>query len=136
MGEELIDPHRNMGRVILIACLVGAVATAFPVIAAAWSSGGHPEIFRSDAPFSALLTSLAGPIAGKSLSAAVALAVFNALIAHRAGRPPSPRPAVHLETVISHLRPFDQASDGELRDAGAPSRDSGSGQTCEIGNFK
>ncbi len=34
-GEELIDSHRNMGRVVLIACLVGAAATALPVIAVA-----------------------------------------------------------------------------------------------------
>ena len=80
-GEELIEPHRNMGRVVLVACLTGAVATALPVIATAWSSIGHPDIFKSEAPFSAFVTSLAGPMAGKALSAAVTLAVFNALIA-------------------------------------------------------
>ena len=80
-GEELIAPHRNMGRVILAACLIGAVSVALPVIAAAWSSSGHPAIFLSSAPFSAFVTSVAGPVAGKALSAAVALAVFNALIA-------------------------------------------------------
>ena len=80
-GEELIAPHRNMGRVILIACLTGAIATALPVIAVAWSSVGHPEIFRTDAPLSAFVTAMAGPLAGRALSAAVALAVFNALIA-------------------------------------------------------
>ncbi len=80
-GEELIDPHRNMGRVILIACLLGAAATALPVIAVALSVGGHPDILRSSAPFSAFLSALAGPAAGVSLSAAVALAVFNSLIA-------------------------------------------------------
>lgn len=80
-GEELIDSHRNMGRVILCACLIGAVAVALPIIATAWSSPGHPEIFASPAPLSAFVTSLAGPVAGKLLSAAVALAVFNALIA-------------------------------------------------------
>ncbi|HVS78491.1 MAG TPA: APC family permease [Steroidobacteraceae bacterium] len=80
-GEELIDPHRNMGRVILIACLIGAVAIALPVVAAAWSASGQPDIFRSAAPLSTFVTSVAGPLAGKALSAAVALAVFNALIA-------------------------------------------------------
>ncbi|MGH8297090.1 MAG: APC family permease [Steroidobacteraceae bacterium] len=80
-GEELIEPHRNMGRVILIACLIGAVAIALPMIAVAWSASGHPGIFRSAAPLSAFVTSLAGPAAGRALSAAVALAVFNALIA-------------------------------------------------------
>jgi len=80
-GEELIAPHRNMGRVILIACMTGAVAIALPVIAVAWSSGGHPAIFRSAAPLSAFVAAVAGPAAGRALSAAVALAVFNALIA-------------------------------------------------------
>lgn len=80
-GEELIDPHRNMGRVILIACLSGAVAIALPVIVVAWSASAHPEVFRSSAPLSAFVTSIAGPLAGKALSAVVALAVFNALIA-------------------------------------------------------
>ena len=80
-GEELVEPHRNTGRVILTSCLIGAVATALPVIATAWSSSGHPDIFRSAAPLSAFVTSLAGPAAGKALSAAVVLAVFNALIA-------------------------------------------------------
>ncbi|HUN72842.1 MAG TPA: APC family permease [Steroidobacteraceae bacterium] len=80
-GEELVNPHRNMGRVIIAASLIGAAAVALPVIAAAWGSSGHPDIFLSGAPFTALITSLAGPLAGKALSAAVALAVFNALIA-------------------------------------------------------
>jgi amino acid transporter len=80
-GEELIAPHRNMGRVILIACLTGAICIALPVIAVAWSSVGQPAIFRSAAPLSAFVTALAGPLAGRALSAAVALAVFNALIA-------------------------------------------------------
>lgn len=80
-GEELVDPHRNVGRVILAACLIGAATVALPVIAAAWGSSGHPDIFLSTAPFTALVTSLAGPVAGKVLSGAVALAVFNALIA-------------------------------------------------------
>jgi amino acid transporter len=80
-GEELMEPHRNMGRVIIAACLIGAAAVALPVIAAAWGSNGHAAILQSAAPFTALVTSLAGPLAGKALSAAVALAVFNALIA-------------------------------------------------------
>jgi amino acid transporter len=32
-GEELAEPHRHMGRVILLAGLIGAFATAIPVIA-------------------------------------------------------------------------------------------------------
>ncbi len=80
-GEELIDPHRNTGRVILVACLTGALAIALPVVAVAWNASAHPEIFRGTAPLTAFVTSIAGPTAGKALSAVVALAVFNALIA-------------------------------------------------------
>lgn len=80
-GEELIDPHRNTGRVVLYSCLIGSVATALPVIAVTWSASANPDIFRSSAPLSAFATSLAGPVAGKALSAAVALAAFNSLIA-------------------------------------------------------
>ena len=80
-GEELLDPHRNMGRVILIACLTGAGAIALPIVAVAWSASGHPAIFRAAAPLSAFVTALAGSAAGKALSAVVALAVFNAMIA-------------------------------------------------------
>lgn len=80
-GEELIDPHRNMGRVILAACMLGALAIALPVIAVVVGAAGERSIFSSAAPFSAFIRSVAGPWAGIALSAAVALAVFNALIA-------------------------------------------------------
>ena len=80
-GEELIDPHRRMGRVILIACMAGAVAIALPVIAVALRAGRDAAVLRSPAPFSTFVASIAGPAAGRALSAAVALAVFNALIA-------------------------------------------------------
>ena len=80
-GEELVEPHRNVGRVILAACLIGAAGVALPVIAAAWGASGHADLFLGNAPFTALVTSLWGPAAGKVLSGAVALAVFNALIA-------------------------------------------------------
>jgi len=80
-GEELIDPHRKMGRVIIVACLAGALATALPVMLVAWNAERYAAIFRSAAPFSAFVSTLAGPTAGRALSAAVALAVFNALIA-------------------------------------------------------
>jgi amino acid transporter len=80
-GEELIDPHRRMGRVILIACLTGAVAIALPVIAVVVGAGGDAAIYRSVAPFSAFISSVAGTVAARALSACVALAIFNALIA-------------------------------------------------------
>jgi amino acid transporter len=80
-GEELGDPHRHMGRVVLIAGLIGAFATAVPVIAVVLGAGDLVSVLASPAPFSAFMTSIAGPAAGRALSAGVALAVFNALIA-------------------------------------------------------
>ncbi len=80
-GEELIDPHRNMGRVILAACLLGALAIALPVLAVVIGAGAHAPVFRSRAPFSAFIRIICGRAADIALSAVVALAVFNALIA-------------------------------------------------------
>lgn len=80
-GEELIDPHRRMGGVILIACLGGAVAIALPIVAVVVGAGGEAAIYRSPAPFSAFIASVAGATAARALSACVALAIFNALIA-------------------------------------------------------
>lgn len=80
-GEELGDPHRRMGRVILMAALTGAVATAVPVVAVVLGTQDLGAIFKSPAPFAAFMNEFGGPWAGKALSAGVALAIFNALIA-------------------------------------------------------
>jgi amino acid transporter len=79
-GEELKDPHRNMGRVIIFAGMVGAFGTALPVIAVVIGTADLTSILKSPAPFSAFVASFAGPIAGRVLSACVALAILNALI--------------------------------------------------------
>ena len=80
-GEELADPHRRMGRVILLAGLMGALATATPVIAVVIGADDLPALLRSPAPFSAFFAAVAGTGAGHLLSAAVIVAIFNALIA-------------------------------------------------------
>ncbi len=80
-GEELVEPHLHMGRVILLAGLIGAFATAVPVIAVVIGAGDLLSILKSDAPFSAFVSAVAGPVAGHVLSAAVIVAIFNALIA-------------------------------------------------------
>ncbi len=80
-GEELTEPHRHMGRVVLLAGLVGALATAVPVIAVVIGANDLPLILRSPAPFSTFVETLAGPAASHVLSAAVILAMFNAMIA-------------------------------------------------------
>jgi amino acid transporter len=80
-GEEMKDPHRRMGTVVLIACMIGAFATALPVIFVVLSAGDLAAVVRSPAPFAAFLSAALGPWAGPALSAGVALAIFNALIA-------------------------------------------------------
>ncbi len=80
-GEELIDPHRHMGRIILLAGLIGAFATAVPIITVVISAPDLTALLKSSAPFSAFITALVGPAAGHALSASVIVAIFNALIA-------------------------------------------------------
>jgi amino acid transporter len=80
-GEELGEPHRNMGRVILLAGLIGALATAVPVIAVVIGAIDLPALQKSPAPFSTFFAAVAGTAAGHALSAAVIVAIFNALIA-------------------------------------------------------
>ena len=79
-GEELIDPHKRMGRVVLIACLVGAVAIAVPVIMVVLGAPDLAAVLRSPAPMAAFAAQTLGPAAGKALSACIALAIFNAMI--------------------------------------------------------
>ena len=80
-GEELVEPHRYMGRVILVAGLIGALATAVPVIAVVIGASDLASILKSPVPFSAFFTAVAGPAAGGALKVGVIVASFNALIA-------------------------------------------------------
>jgi amino acid transporter len=80
-GEELGEPHHHMGRVILLAGLLGALATAVPVIAVVIGATDLAALQKSPAPFSAFFAAVAGTAAGHALSAAVIVAIFNALIA-------------------------------------------------------
>ena len=80
-GEELGDPHRKMGGVIVVACLFGAVTTALPVIAVLFGARDLVSVLRDPAPLAAFVSQTIGPWAGRALSAGVALAIFNAMIA-------------------------------------------------------
>lgn len=79
-GEELIEPHKRMGRVVVIACMVGAVCIAIPVIAVVLGAPDLAAVLRSPAPMAAFAAQTLGPAAGKALSACIALAIFNAVI--------------------------------------------------------
>jgi amino acid transporter len=79
-GEELVDPHRRMGTVVLLAASVGALTTALPVIAVALGTADLSAVLGSNAPFSAFIAGVAGTRAGQALSAGVIVSMFNALI--------------------------------------------------------
>jgi amino acid transporter len=79
-GEELIDPHRRMGRVVVVACMLGAATTALPIVAVVLGAPDLPAVLRSATPLAAFIEQIGGPLAGRALSAGVALAMFNALI--------------------------------------------------------
>jgi amino acid transporter len=80
-GEELRDPHRQMGKVIIAAALTGGFATALPVIAVTIGARDLPAVLASPAPFATFVSQAIGPWAAQALSAGVALAIFNAIIA-------------------------------------------------------
>jgi len=60
---------------------LGALATALPIIAVILGTADLPAIQKSPAPFSTFFVAVAGTTAGQVLSAAVVVAMFNALIA-------------------------------------------------------
>jgi amino acid transporter len=80
-GEELEEPHKHMGKVVLWAALIGAFGTALPVIGVVVGAKDLVAVMKDHAPFARFASDAFGPWAGPALSGAVALAVFNALIA-------------------------------------------------------
>jgi len=79
-GEELIEPHRNMGRVVVMACMLGAVCIATPVVLLVLGASDLEGVLGSPAPFTALVSTAIGAWAGPALNACVAIAIFNATI--------------------------------------------------------
>jgi amino acid transporter len=80
-GEELRDSHRQMGRVIIAAAMTGGFATALSVIAVVIGARDLPGVLASPAPFATFVSQAIGSWAARALSAGVALAIFNAIIA-------------------------------------------------------
>ncbi len=79
-GEELIDPHKRMGRVVLIACMVGALTIAVPMVLVVIGAPDLGAVLKSTAPLATFLTQTLGSGAGKMISIGIALAIFNAMI--------------------------------------------------------
>ncbi len=79
-GEELADPHRRMGGVIVLAALGGGVAIALPVLAVVWGAKDLGALARSSSPFALFLATRLGNWAAVALNVGVAVSVFNATI--------------------------------------------------------
>jgi len=80
-GEELHEPHRKMGRVILAAAAIGGLATALPIVCVVLGAHDLSAVLQSPAPLSAYFTARVGPLASRVMSGCVALAIFNCIIA-------------------------------------------------------
>jgi amino acid transporter len=80
-GEELREPRRRIGRVIFTAALIGALATALPVMSVVVGARDLPAVLRSAAPLTAFIAQISGPSVARAIGASVALAMFNALVA-------------------------------------------------------
>lgn len=60
-GEELRDPHRQMGRVIIAAAMTGGFAIALSVIAVTIGARDLPAVLASPAPFATFISQAIGP---------------------------------------------------------------------------
>jgi amino acid transporter len=80
-GEEMKDAARRIGPVIAFVGITSALMIAGPLILVALSAGDLKSILSAEAPIAAFLQQAAGPRIAALVSAGVAVAVFNAVVA-------------------------------------------------------
>jgi amino acid transporter len=81
LGEELHEAPRKIARVVFWALGLAAVFMLTPVLGALVGAPSLEGLFRATSPLPALAADLGGPAVARTLSLAVALALFNAMIA-------------------------------------------------------
>ncbi len=81
LGEELHQAASRIVRVVFLALGLAAVTELVPVASILMGAPDLKAVLASPAPISAFVSLTAGPTASKVLSLAVALAIFNAMIA-------------------------------------------------------
>ncbi len=80
-AEEMRDAQRRMGRLIAWTGAIAALTIAGPVIIMLLSVGDPRAMLAADAPIAAFLRQAGGPVVAAIVSAGVAAAIFNSLVA-------------------------------------------------------
>jgi amino acid transporter len=80
-AEEMRDARRTIGRVIAWTGVIASLAIAAPVILMLLSARDLTSVLASDTPVATFLAQTGGPLVAAVVSAGVAAAVFNALVA-------------------------------------------------------
>jgi amino acid transporter len=81
LGEELHEAPRKIAKVVFWALGLAAVFMLAPILGALVGAPSLPRLFAAEQPLPALAADLGGPVVAQVLSLAVALALFNAMIA-------------------------------------------------------
>ncbi len=80
-AEEMHDAQRRIGRVVAWTGVVAAITIAGPVIVMLTSAADTRALLSADAPIAAFLKQTGGPVIAIVVSAGVAAAIFNSLVA-------------------------------------------------------
>lgn len=81
LGEELHEAPRRIARVVFLALGLAVVTELAPLAAVLVGAPDLRALTASAAPVPAAITALGGPVLARAMSVAVALAIFNAMIA-------------------------------------------------------
>ena len=81
LGEELHEAPRRIARVVFLALGLAVFTELAPLAAVLVGAPDLRALTASPAPVPAAITALGGPLVARAMSVAVALAIFNAMIA-------------------------------------------------------
>ena len=80
-AEEMHDARRRIGRLVAWTGAIASVTIAGPVIMMLLSARDLPAVLGAEAPVAAYLKQTGGPVIAAVVSAGVAAAIFNSLVA-------------------------------------------------------
>ena len=80
-AEEMHDAQRKIGRLVAWTGVLASLTIAGPVILMLLSVGDVKAVLSADAPMAAFLRQTGGPVISTVVSAGVAAAIFNSLVA-------------------------------------------------------
>ena len=80
-AEEMRDAQRRIGRLVAWTGAIAAVTIAGPVIMMLLSAGDVKAVLAAEAPIAVFLRQTGGPVVAAVVSAGVAAAIFNSLVA-------------------------------------------------------